>query len=378
MKTEDEVVETYLKGIVPPECESGGHRNRLRAELLACVERGQGGGVLRGKWKTAALLLGLVAVGAAATELAVQVHRYYFEGRASDGSYHFTTQPEIRYQRTYVDAQGISRTQAVTQVIGTSFSMDGKELDAAGIEQKREDLEEIDVLRQRNERELLTVSDMWVNGTPQMRVFSYRYQLADGRTETMNEGGPDFEQSLSPAQEQQIEEARRQGQRDVTKVIETDLNGQTHRTLICRYVLTDGRAVIRGESDPDARAPAKFLTAEQQRELSRLVSLKQGQLVGQFEAALYGKMFTFAKYSFQLSDGTEVARSEGEPQGLKSDLTLADRAELRELRKTGAGEALAEYDAQVNGQWVRFKPVRYTLSDGTQVLQARGQPAANR
>jgi hypothetical protein len=382
MKPEHDDVDMYLKGIVVPECDPGDHRSRLRAELLARVERGQAGTALRGKWKTVALILGLVAAGAAATELAIQVHRYYFEGRASDGSYHFTTQPEIRYQGTYVDAQGIIRTQAVTHVVSTTVSMDGKELDAAGIEQKRRDLEEIDALRQKNERQLLTVIDTQVNGKPQVRVFTYRYQLADGRNETMNENDLSSAESFSAAeaeqQERQIEEARLSGRRDVTRVVDTDLDGQIQRTLICSYVLADGREVTRGEGDPDLAPPARSLTPEQQRELSRLTSLKQGKLVGQFDAALYGKTFTFVKYSFRLPDGTEVTRSEGEPQGLKSYLTGADWTELRELRKTGAGQALAEYDAQVEGQWFRFKPVRYTLSDGTQVVQSRGQSIVNR
>ena len=162
MKTENQVVESFLKNIVPPECESAGHQGRLRAELLARVERRQAGGVLRGHWKTAVLVLGLLAIAAAAAEVAVQVYRYHFEGRGPiEGTYVFSTGP------------------GESAMLGDG----GKEWDAAGIEQKRKDLEEMALLRQQNARQLVSAEDTTVNGHPQGRMFTYKYQLSGGRTE---------------------------------------------------------------------------------------------------------------------------------------------------------------------------------------------------
>ena len=86
----------------------------------------------------------------------------------------------------------------------------------------------------------------------------------------------------------------------------------------------------------------------------------------------------FEKSAYRLADGTAVTYAEGKPQGQKVELTAADWAELNKLRQAGAGEPMAEYTAEVNGQTVLFKPMKYVLSDGTEVVQAPGQPVAVR
>ena len=100
------------------------------------------------------------------------------------------------------------------------------DLDAAGIEQKRKDLEEIDALRQRNARELFRVIDTEVNGKPSGRIFFYKYVLADGRTEIFTETG---EESLSPAQmesdRQQIADLRQRGQREILEYHRSGVRG---------------------------------------------------------------------------------------------------------------------------------------------------------
>ena len=379
MKTENEVLERYLQNMVPPECESAGHQGRLRAELLARVERRQAGGMLRGRWKTPMLVLGLVAVAAAGTEVAVQVHRYYFEGRSGDDVYVFSTAPQVVYQGTYVDSQGVSHPRAVSKAETVMVNNNGKKLDAAGIEQKRQDLEEIRLLRQQNVRELLSVMDTAVNGHPQGRHFTYKYRLSGGRTEVTD----DSEATSGSAQEQQqfqqqLEEARRQGRKEVINAMDTELDGQLQRTLICRYALPDGRVGTGGESDPNVASPAKYLTHAQQIELLGLVRQQQGTRLGRFEAPVCGQTFAFEKSAYRLADGTAVTYAEGKPKSPKIDLTGADWAELIKLCESGAGEPLAEYTAEVHGQAFLFKPVKYVLSDGTEVVRAPGQPVAVR
>ena len=124
-------------------------------------------------WKTAALLLGLLGAAAVAAEIIIQVHHYYLEGKVRNGLAYFTTTPE---------------NAGTNQVDSIGIFVRG-DLDAAGIEQKRKDLEEIDALRQRNARELFRVFDTEVNGKPLGRIFLYKYVLADGRTETFTETG---------------------------------------------------------------------------------------------------------------------------------------------------------------------------------------------
>jgi hypothetical protein len=312
----------------------------------------------RGPWKTALLVLGLVAVAAAAAEVAVQVYRVYFEGRGPiEGTYIFSTGP------------------GESAMVGDN----GKEWDAAGIEQKRKDLEEMAVLRQQNARQLLCVTETTVNGHPLGRMFTYKYQLSGGRTETTGECDAPGASGLSPAQErQQIEEARRQGRKDVIKATYREVDGEVDLFLTCRYVMADGRGVLRAERDHDAAPPVKVLTVPQQIELLRLERQNQGTNLGRFVATVVGRTFTFEKYAYRLSDGTAVAYAEAQPQGQKLELTEADWAELNKLRQAGAGEPLLEYTAEINGPTFLFKPVKYVLSDGTEVVQAPGQPVAGR
>ena len=137
MKSENERVEEFLKGIVLPEYKSDGHARQLRAQILSGLQARRAGSGTAHRWKTAALLLGLLGAGALATEVIIQVRHYYFYGSAKDDFYYFSTTPE-NAGTNQVDSIGI-------------FVPGG--LDAAGIEQKRKDLEEIDALRQRNARE---------------------------------------------------------------------------------------------------------------------------------------------------------------------------------------------------------------------------------
>ncbi len=377
-----ERIEALLKGAVPPEYQPDEHRQQLRNQILSRIETGRAGARIRARWKTAALLLGLLCVAAAATELGLQVHRYFFEGRASDGAYIFTTtEPDTTYEGTNHPANAASQHISIMRMTGITTDP-GKELDAAGIEQQRKDLEEIDALRQRNARELLRVGDIAVNGKVQPRVYTFKYVRADGRKETINEGAPGPVSDPSPAQrervQEEIAELRQRGQREVTKVINTEFQGQVvHRTLFCRYTLSDGREQTIGEGDPELPASAKVLTAEQSLEATRLGAvLKQRELLGSEQVQMYGKTFNFTKYSITLSDGTRLVWSEGEPQGPKTSLTEADWKELHKLIAAHQGQTLSTYEEEVLGKVLQFTMVKYVLSDGTEVIRSRGEPGS--
>jgi hypothetical protein len=378
MSDHHEQIETFLKGAVPPDYESEEHRQQLRAQLLSRIEAGRGGARIRARWKTAALLLGLLGLAAAATELGLQVSRYHFEGKARDGAYIFTTtEPATTYGGT--NANGAAHRISIMSMTGIRPDS-GKELDAAGIEQQRKDLEEIDALRQRNARELLSVTDTAVNGKVQPRVYTFKYVRADGRKEIISEGAPGPAADPSPAQRERVQEEiaalRQRGQREITGIRETEFKGQVvQRTLFCRYTLSDGREETIGEGDPELPAAAKVLTAEQSLEVARLGAvLKQRELLGSEQGQRYGKTFNFTKYSVTLSDGTRVVWSEGEPQGPKISLTEADWKELHQLMAAHQGQTLSTYEEEVMGEVLQFTMVKYVLSDGTEVIRSQGEP----
>lgn len=68
----------------------------------------------------------------------------------------------------------------------TVVTLDDNEV--TDVEQTRKDLEEIELLRQQDKRELLQVENMMTDGTLEMRVHVYKYELSDGRTIDMREG----------------------------------------------------------------------------------------------------------------------------------------------------------------------------------------------
>ena len=61
MKSDNERIEAFLKGVVLPEYESDGHARQLRAQILSGLQARRAGKGTGRWWKTAALLLGLLA-----------------------------------------------------------------------------------------------------------------------------------------------------------------------------------------------------------------------------------------------------------------------------------------------------------------------------
>jgi hypothetical protein len=367
-----ERIERYLQGIIPPEHTCEPHRQQLRRQVRGEIERRQSMSVRGKAWKIAAVVAALVCTGAVATTLGV---KFYFEGVDQDGRYHFSTGPETVYEKTYQDANGAQHSFTVTTSQGISMGPDSA--GGANVEQMQSDLEEIEALRQRDERELVGVRDQEMPGRT-IRVFTFKYMLADGRTHTMNEGAPEQDKPRTAAQiEQDLAEVARppvQRTRDIVKIIDTGVEGRVHRTLLCRYVLADGRDMTMGESDPNWPWPADGPTGAQQEEIWRLKQLGQGELLAQTDQSLYGKTFTFENYRFTLADGTAATLSIGQVKGLKKDLTDADWKEFRDLMQANAGELLGTYEEEVRGKVFVFERKRYTLSDGTEIIRAEGVP----
>lgn len=353
MKSDNERIEEFLKGIVLPEHKSDGHARQLRAQILSGLQARRAGSGAGLWWKTAVLLLGLLGAAAVATEVIIQVRHFYFLDKNKDGSLlFFSTAPK--------GASGPSDTYTV----GVESN-----LDAAGIEQKRKDLEEVDALRQRNARELFRLIDTEVKSNPPVRMFLFKYVLADGRTSVYNE-------IYLEGDQQQIDALRQRGQREILEIREEEVGGKKERMLLCRYILSDGRAIINYEGDPEENGPVP-LNVDQHLELWRLGNEK-GKFLGSVQVQFHGRTVTFQRYSFTLSDGTVVIRSEAQPDASKRDLSLPQRYELNELAAANKGETLGTYEEDVTGKPFKFTRVKYVLSDGTEVIQSSGRPGSGR
>src|SRR5512138_1053721 len=121
MKSDNERIEAFLERIALPQHEFDGHARQLRAQLLFRLEAARGGRGTSSRWKTAALLLGLLGAAAVATEVIIQVRHYYFYGKARDPFYYFSTTPQ---------------NAGTNQGASIGMFVPGG-LDASGIEQKR-------------------------------------------------------------------------------------------------------------------------------------------------------------------------------------------------------------------------------------------------
>ena len=376
-----ENIDRYLKGIVMPEHVSHQHQQQLRREVLGKIERRQTMSVKFKSWKYAAVIAVVIGAGAIATTVGLRFYRYHFEGQGRDGEYIFTTEAEVIYE-TPADANNKTSRTIVSNSTMTSMGYNppngvNNPTEAEKVEQMQQDLEEIDQLRQNDERDLTGVTDSWTNGRFH-RTCHFRYTLADGRVISMGEGDPDLRKQLTPEQTKrdhdEIELLRAQGQRELVRIVESDVGGHIFRTCMYEYTLGVGRTKTVGESDPDPNVRISVLSPEQDKEVWRLRSLKQGEYLGDLDREINGHIFSCETYIFTLADGTVVTHAVGERKGRKIYLTDADREELRELRMSGAGELLDITEREVQGQKFRFERRRYILSDGTEIIKAVGKP----
>ena len=97
----------------------------------------------------------------------------------------------------------------------------------------------------------------------------------------------------------------------LVSVVEKEINGK----LISRffrfwYILADGREIKRGDYDPDFK---EYTTEAQDEELISLLDKNEFVTIGYEEKEFRGRMFSFKRNRFVLSDGTIVIWSVGRP-----------------------------------------------------------------
>ncbi len=132
--------------------------------------------------------------------------------------------------------------------LGEGFiTMDANEV--ADVEQTQRDLEEMKILSQQDKRELLRVRETII-GAYRLKTHEYRYQLSDGRTEDMGEPADDmpvYSQEQWGEFSPQLEESRRlreAGPGEDLGTYEETVEGRVFSFKRERYVLSDGTEVI--------------------------------------------------------------------------------------------------------------------------------------
>jgi hypothetical protein len=213
-----ENIDRCLKSVVLPEYESNQHRQQLRREVLEKIERRQTMSVKGKSWKYAAVIAIVISAGALAV-VGVNIGRYYYFGKNDDGAHIFHSE----------DWE-------------TVVTLDDNEV--TDVEQTRQDLEEIEVLRQQDKRELLKVEITMTDDTLEMRVHVYKYELADGRIIDMREGVPGGAYALGEARFQEWRRLKKAGPGEDLGTYEETVEGRAFSFKRERYFLSDGTEVV--------------------------------------------------------------------------------------------------------------------------------------
>jgi hypothetical protein len=211
-----EKIDRHLKGVALPEHISEQHRRQLRRQILNRIERRQTMFVRKRAWKVAAVLAIVIGAGAISV-VGVNIGRYYYWGKNDEGDHIFVSE----------DRETVVTMDEVTDV-----------------EQTRTDLEEIESLRQQGKKKLLRVEETMMDGTVEMRMHEYRYELSDGRTSDMREGvkwGGGFDNKERWQEWRQLREA---GPGEDLGTYEETVEGRVFSFKRERYHLSDGTEII--------------------------------------------------------------------------------------------------------------------------------------
>jgi len=109
-------------------------------------------------------------------------------------------------------------------------------------------------------------------------------------------------------------------------------------------------------------------------EIAALREQGERELVKVIDTQIGEDLHKHCSHRYVLADGTVVTHAVGQPKGLKTNLTSADWEEFRSLRNAREGEELGTYEETVQGRVFSFVRQRFVLSDGTEIIRSAGAP----
>jgi len=112
------------------------------------------------------------------------------------------------------------------------------------VEQARRNLEEMKILSEQSKKELLKVKILMADGALEMRGHVYRYELSDGRTIDQQEGGSEGAYALSEALWEEWLQLRKAGPGEDLGTYEETVEGRVFSFKREKYLLSDGTEVI--------------------------------------------------------------------------------------------------------------------------------------
>jgi hypothetical protein len=368
-----ENIDRYLKGIELPEYESHQHRQQLRIEVLGKIERRQSMSVKVKNWKVAAVVA-LVCTGiAAAAVVGIKIYKYHYVDRDEEG--HIRVLREDRRRMWVFSNKTANNPELAVQTA-----------------------EEMDLLKQQDIKELVSVHEIEMNGQLDSRKLGYEYTLSDGRTIRQYEEDPDtqdLDSSLTEAQEDEIMSLLRADEYVTIGSEIKEVRGCMFTFKRDRFVLSDGTEVIKSSGRPIEDSQSVETTVDidpkeadqilnDKREIANLRQQDKRELIAVDDLVangeLDGRVFV---YRYQLSDGRTKDLREGDElntirnKKLRGDevnfvLNKKQRQEWVQLKNTDSGENLGTYEQKFKDHLFVFKRQKFTLSDGTELIWSYG------
>ncbi len=352
-----EKIDRYLKGVALPEHVSEQHRRQLRRQILNKIERKQIMFVRKRAWKVAAVIALICTGVVAAAVVGVKIQKYYFVGKHPEAGYLLSSEDGLK-GRTIPESWADSPEQAV------------------------ETAEEIDLLRQQDARELMRVVEKEVNGKLIRRTFIFKYVLADGRVIKSSDTDPDFNESMTEVEEEELISLLRADEYVTIGFEKKEFRGRTFSFERNRFVLSDGTEVIWSVGRPgeDNQSEVKTIVKDakeadqilkDKREIATLRKQDKRKLIGVDELVANGELDRRVfVYQYQLSDGRTMDLREGDE--LNFALNKTQRQEWVQCKNSGSGEDLGTYEQNVKDRLFVFERQKFTLSDGTEVIWSFG------
>jgi hypothetical protein len=173
--------------------------------------------------KSAAVIAVVLGLGAISV-VGVNIGRYFYYGRNDAGDHIFVSE---------------DRESVVT--------MDANEV--TNVEQTKRDLEEIKLLSQIDQRKLIGVDELSANGKLERRVFTYQYQLSNGRTMDMREAD-ELNFVLNQKQRQECIQCWHAGSGEDLGTYEQNVKGRLFVFKQKKFILSDGTEIISSVGTP--------------------------------------------------------------------------------------------------------------------------------
>jgi hypothetical protein len=308
-------------------------------------------------WKYAATVALLCTGVVAAAVVGVKIYKYRFVGKHPEAGYLLVSEDGLT-GRTVPDSWADSPEQAV------------------------ETAEEIDLLRQQDARELVSVVEKEVNGKLSSRWFRFKYILSDGREIKSGDYDPDFKERTTEAQDEELISLLRSDEYVTISFEKKEFRGRMFSFERNRFVLSDGTEVIWsvGRPSEDSQSEVKTIVKDAEeadqilkdkREIASLRQQDKRKLIAVDELVANGdldrRVFV---YQYQLSDGRTMDLREGDE--LNFVLNKTQRQEWVQCKDSGSGEDLGTYEQKFKDRLFVFKRQRFTLSNGTELIWSYG------